>query len=42
MGWLFSFGIRGEGLESGDWEESESMGDEEEGDEEEDGGIGRR
>lgn len=42
MGWLVSFGIRSESLESGDWEESESPDDdEEEGSFEEDGGAGR-
>lgn len=42
VGWLLSFGIRSESLESGDWDESESQdGDEEEGDYEEDGGVGR-
>ena len=43
MGWLLSFGIRGADLESGDWDESESQdGNEEDGDYEEDGGVGRR
>jgi hypothetical protein len=41
-GWLLSFGIRGADLESGDWDESESQdGNEEEGDYEENGGVGR-
>ena len=40
IGWIVSFGIRGEGLESADWdEENESIGDED--DDEEDGGVGR-
>ncbi|KAG0651695.1 Major facilitator superfamily multidrug transporter mfsB [Hyphodiscus hymeniophilus] len=43
VGWVVSFGIRGESLESGDWEGSESQeGDEEEGDDEENGGTGQR
>lgn len=43
IGWLVSFGIRGESLESEDRDESESQdGDEEEGDYEEDSGVGRR
>ncbi len=40
IGWLGSFGIRGESLESAEWdEENGSSGDEEEDDE--DGGVGR-
>jgi hypothetical protein len=40
LGWVVSFGIRGEGLESAEWdEESGSLGDED--DDEEDGGVGR-
>ncbi len=43
VGWLVSFGIRGESLESGDWDESSSQdGDEEEGDYDDDGGVGQR
>jgi hypothetical protein len=43
MGWIVSFGIRGQSLESGDWDESESLeGDEDEEDYDEDGGDGRR
>jgi len=40
VGWIFSFGIRGEGLESAEWdEENGSSADEE--DDEEHGGVGR-
>jgi hypothetical protein len=40
MGWVVSFGIRGEGLESADWdEENGSLGEEDDEDEEEDGGV---
>jgi hypothetical protein len=37
---LASFGIRGEGLESAEWDE-ENGSVEDEGDDEEDGGVGR-
>lgn len=40
LGWVVSFGIRGEGLESAEWdEETGSLDDEDE--DEEDGGVGR-
>lgn len=43
IGWLASFGIRGEGLESGEWDEESGSQDDEEDDEGsgEDGGVGR-
>ena len=40
LGWIASFGIRGEGLESAEWDE-ENGSVEDEGDDEEAGGIGR-
>ena len=40
LGWIASFGIRGEGLESAEWDE-ENGSVEDEGDDEEDGGVGR-
>jgi hypothetical protein len=42
LGWLASFGIRGDELESGDWdEESGSQDEDDDEDEDEDAGIGR-
>jgi len=42
LGWLASFGIRGDALESGDWdEESGSQDEDDDEDEDEDAGIGR-
>ncbi|KAE9380431.1 MFS general substrate transporter [Stipitochalara longipes BDJ] len=40
VGWIVSFGIRGEGLESAEWDEESGSLDEDE-DDEEDGGVGR-
>lgn len=48
LGWLASFGIRGESLESGDWDEedgSQEDGDDDgdgDGDDEDDAGVGGR
>ncbi len=39
LGWIASFGIRGEGLESADWDEENGSAEDED-DDEEDGGIG--
>ncbi|EPE26696.1 MFS general substrate transporter [Glarea lozoyensis ATCC 20868] len=41
LGWLFSFGIRGEELEDADWEGSESHDEEEDTDEDLENGAGR-
>jgi hypothetical protein len=40
LGWIASFGIRGEGLESAEWDE-ENGSVEDEDDDEEDGGVRR-
>lgn len=40
LGWIASFGIRGEGLESTEWDEENGSGEDED-DDEEDGGVGR-
>ncbi|CAG8984007.1 hypothetical protein HYALB_00009016 [Hymenoscyphus albidus] len=42
IGWLLSFGIRGEELEGADWEGSETQDDEDDDDLESDAGIDRR
>jgi hypothetical protein len=43
LGWIGSFGIRGEGLKSAEWDEENGSGTEEDEDgSEEDGGVGRR
>ena len=43
LGWIGSFGIRGEGLESAEWDEENGSGTEEDEDNsEEDGGVGRQ
>jgi hypothetical protein len=41
VGWIVSFGIRGEGLESAEWDE-ENGSSEDEDDDEESGGVGGR
>jgi len=41
VGWVMSFGIRGEGLESAEWDE-ENGSSEDEDDDEESGGVGER
>jgi len=41
VGWLVSFGIRGEGLESAEWDEENGSLDDDDEDDEEDGGVGR-
>ena len=40
VGWLLTFGIRGEGLESAEWNEGNENSTDEE-DDEEGGGVGR-
>ncbi len=40
LGWIASFGIRGEGLESAEWDEENGSAEDED-DDEEDGGVGR-
>lgn len=40
LGWLASFGIRNQGLESADWEEESGSQDDDD-EAEEDGGVGR-
>jgi hypothetical protein len=41
LGWIVSFGIRGEGLESAEWDEENGSLDDDDDDDEEDGGVGR-
>jgi hypothetical protein len=41
VGWIVSFGIRGEGLESAEWDEENGSLDDDDEDDEEDGGVGR-